>query len=325
MPGRAADAAARYLHAAVYYGAALSQIARSAERVRAANLWRRHRACWEEAVSRGHGAGEPIEIPYAGGSLPGWFFPARDVAGRPAPGRRPLVIMHNGAYGPTSAMWGLGGAAAARGGCHWMTFDGPGQQASLHERGLVFRPDWEHVLTALLDAMCARPDVDAGRVATIGIGQAGYWLARAMAHEHRLAAAVLAPGVVDVADAWRAALPSALRALLDGGDTGAFDREMRVALLFAPEAAGTLAARAAGYGLAGAPPSRVFQAVAGYRLEPERMAALRTPLLLIEPEPGEPWHGQSSRLAELVGGSVTLSASHDEAAWVDWLEFHLGS
>ena len=64
-----------------------------------------------------------------------------------------------------------------------MTFDGPGQQAALHERGLFFRSDWEHVLTPVLDAMAARPDVDATRVAAVGIGQAGYLLPRAMAFE----------------------------------------------------------------------------------------------------------------------------------------------
>jgi Esterase FrsA-like len=317
--GTAAGAGARYLQAAVYYGAALSQIPRSAEHVRAPDLWRRHRFCWDEAVDRARAPARRIEIPYAGGSLPGAFFPAPGARG----GRRPLVIMHNGAYGPTSAMWGLGGAAAARRGYHWMTFDGPGQQAALHERGLFFRTDWEHVLTAVLDAVIARPDVDAARIAAVGIGQAGYLLPRAMAYEHRLAAAVLAPGVVDVVDAWTAALPARLRAILARGATVEFDREMRVALLFAPEAAGTLRARAAGYGLAGASPSRIFATVGGYRLG-EEAAAVRTPLLVVEAQPGAPWPGQSRRLAGLVAGPVSRSASHDEAAWLDWLERHLG-
>ena len=317
--GTAAGAGARYLHAAAYYGAALSQIPRSAEHLRARDLWRRHRACWDEAVDRAHTPARRIEIPYAGGSLPGAFFPAPGARG----GRRPLVIMHNGAYGPTSAMWGLGGAAAAQRGYHWMTFDGPGQQAALHERGLFFRSDWEHVLTPVLDAMAARPDVDATRVAAVGIGQAGYLLPRAMAYEHRLAAAVLAPGVVDVVDAWIAALPARLRAILAHGDTVAFDREMRVALLFAPEAAGTLRARAAGYGPDGASPSRIFATVGGYRLGGEA-AAVRTPLLVVEPKPGAPWRGQSRRLAGLVAGPVSRSASHDEAAWLDWLAPYLG-
>jgi hypothetical protein len=315
--GQAGGAGARYLRAAVYYGAALSQVSRSAEFARAPDLWRRHRACWDEAVDRA--PARRIEIPYAGGSLPGAFFPATDGRGA----RRPLVLMHNGAYGPTSSMWGLGGAAAAQRGYHWMTFDGPGQQSALHDRGQFLRPDWEHVLSAVLDAMAALPDVDATRVAAIGVGQAGYLLPRAMAYEHRLAAAVLAPGVVDVADAWTRALPARLRAILASGDTAAFDRELRLSMLFAPEAGRRLRARAAGYGPAGASPSEIFATVGAYRLG-EEAAAVRTPLLVVEPEPGAPWPGQSRRLAGLVTGPVCLSPSHDAGLWLDWLERHLG-
>ena len=48
--GRTRRVAARYLQAAGYYGVALSQIARTSEQDRAAELWRRHRFCWDEAV-----------------------------------------------------------------------------------------------------------------------------------------------------------------------------------------------------------------------------------------------------------------------------------
>ena len=188
---------------------------------------------------------------------------------------------------------------------------------------MFLRPDWEHVLTAVLDTVTARPDVDATRIAAVGIGQAGYLLPRAMAYEHRLAAAVLDPGVVDVAEAWTAALPARLRAILARGDTTAFDREMRLALLFAPEASAMLRTRAAGYWPAGASPSRIFTTVGAYCLG-EEAAAVRTPLLTLEPEPGTPWPGQSRRLAELVTGRVCLSVSRDEASWLDWLERYLG-
>jgi hypothetical protein len=142
-------AAVLYLRAAGYYAAALSQIAGSSERERTPALWRRQRSCWERAVSCAPVTGRLVEIPYQGTSLPGSFFAAPGGAGR----RRPLVIMHNGAHLATSSMWGLGGAAAGPRGYHWLTFDGPGQQAALFDRGLFFRPDWEAVLGAVLDAV----------------------------------------------------------------------------------------------------------------------------------------------------------------------------
>jgi dipeptidyl aminopeptidase/acylaminoacyl peptidase len=58
------------------------------------------------------------------------------------------------------------------------------------------------VLTPVLDAMLRRPDVDRDRVAVIGVSQAGYWVPRALAFEHRPVAAVVDPGVTDVLQSW---------------------------------------------------------------------------------------------------------------------------
>ena len=56
-------------------------------------------------------------------------------------------MINNGSDGATSQMWVYGGAAASERGYHWMTFDGPGQQAALFEQNIPFRPDWEAVLS----------------------------------------------------------------------------------------------------------------------------------------------------------------------------------
>ena len=317
---RGAAAGALYLRAATYYGAALSQVARSAEHGRAAALWRRQRSCWDHAADRA--GAERLEIPYAGVSLPAYFFPAPGAASR----RRPLVIMHNGASAPTSAMWGLGGAAAAARGYHWMTFDGPGQQAALHHRGLRFRPDWETVLASVLDAIVDRPDVDRGRVASIGVGQAGYLLPRALTHEHRLAGAAVAPGVSDVAAAWTDALPPRLQTALLHGPGAGFDAELRAELLFAPEWARWLRACALPYGLADAPPSLLYATLALYRIDDA--AVLRTPLLIVDPGLDTPWPSQSRRLRDRLGACASLidaAPAEREARMFGWLEAILDS
>jgi hypothetical protein len=312
---------ALYLRAATYYGVALSQLARSAEHGRTAVLWRRQRTCWDRAVE--HLGGLRIEIPYLGVSLPGYFFAAPTTAG----GRRPLLIMHNGASIPTSTMWGLGGAAARDRGYHWMTFDGPGQQAALRERSLYFRPDWETVLTAVLDAVSDRADVDRGRVASIGVGQAGYLLPRALSREHRLRAAVVAPGVIDVAAAWLDALPGDLREVLHDRGDAAFDRALRAEFLFAPEAERWLRTCAAPYGLAAASPSQIFSSLNRYRASPD-MSALRTPLLVVDPGPDTPWPDQSRRLRLQLGASASLvqaTADERQERVFSWLEDALGA
>ena len=62
---------------------------------------------------------------------------------------------------------------------------------------MPFRPDWEAVLTPVVDTLVARGDVDPGALVAYGISQAGYWLPRALAFEHRFVAAVADPGVFD--------------------------------------------------------------------------------------------------------------------------------
>ena len=192
-----------YLRAASYYAAALALIDQSDGLVEEGRLWERQRECWDRAA--GLLGGERLSIAYERTSLPGYFFSA-------GPGARPLVVVDHGGRVGTSVAWAAGGAAAAARGYHWMTFDGPGREAALRRQGLVLRPDWEAVLGPVADAMVARSDVDASRMAVIGIDHAGFGVARALAFEPRFAAAVLAPGIVDASWLWLAALPAPARA-----------------------------------------------------------------------------------------------------------------
>src|ERR1700733_13472215 len=228
--GRRVSALAHFRRAATYYAPALYQIAHSSEPDRRLDIWRRQRACWEQILDLSPVPGEHVAIAYEDRTLPAFFFPATGATGK----RRPLVVVNNGSYQATSEMWAQAGAAAAERGYHWLTFDGPGQQATLFENGIPFRPDWEAVLTPVFDGILARSDVDPDRVAVIGIGQGGYWVARALAFEHRFAAAVVDPGIVDVLTAWTDRLPHAMREQLNDRRQSAFDREVHLAELFAP-------------------------------------------------------------------------------------------
>ena len=317
--GRRVSARAHLLRAATYYATALRLIDRSEESGRRVGLWRRQRDCWHRAAALFPVPAERLALPYAGTTLPGWFFAAPDAA----PGeRRPLVVMSNGADEPAVQMWALGGAAAAERGYHWMTYDGPGQQAARFEQGLGFRPDWEAVLTPVLDAVLARADVDPERVAVIGVAEGGFWVPRALASEHRPAAAVADPGVVDVATAWTAGLPAPLGTLLDAGAEAAFERELRLAALFDPAAAATLRARAAPYG------PDVLAAAAAFRLG-DAPAAITTPLLVTERDAEARWPGQARRLHAQLPGEAALAelgaggAVLRETAIFDWLDERL--
>ena len=333
--GHRVSALAHYLRAATYYGTALYRIAYATEPDRQLELWRRQRSCWDRAVDLFPVPGERITIPYEDTTLPGYFFRAPDAE----PGeRRPLVVINNGSDGATSQMWMFGGAAAGERGYHWMTFDGPGQQAALFEQNIPFRPDWEAVLTPVIDAMLAREDIDPEHLAVIGISQAGYWVPRALAYEHRFAAAVVDPGVIDVSDSWMAQLPPQMRDLLHRGERDAFDREMHLAELFSPALAATLRFRGQPYGLGGKSRFDLYQTVAHYRLGDE-VAQITTPLLITDPEEEQFWPGQSQQLYDRLPGAKhpigftaqegasrhcePLAAALRETRIFDWLDQYL--
>ncbi|HTX83336.1 MAG TPA: prolyl oligopeptidase family serine peptidase [Streptosporangiaceae bacterium] len=332
--GRKVSAVSAYRRAATYYATAIAQIPRAAsgQAARELEIWRLQRQCWDRVVDLQSVAGERVTISYENTTLPGYFFRARDAApGEP----RPLVVMNNGSDGATSQMWVEGGAAAADRGYHWMTFDGPGQQASLYEQELFFRPDWEAVLTPVLDSMLARPDVDPGRVAVIGVSQGGYWVPRALAFEHRFAAAVADPGVTDVSASWTRSLPEMMRKQLREGDRAAFDRELHLAELLSPGIAATLAYRGHPYGVASDSRHELYETVAAYRLAGQEQQ-ITTPLLITDPEAEQFWPGQSRELFSRLPGPkhlVTFTAhegasrhcepmarSLRESRVFDWLE-----
>jgi hypothetical protein len=138
--GRRVSAVAQYRRAATYYATALYRFAYAPDSApeRELDLWRRQRECWDCVVDLQTVPGERVTTRYEDTTLPGYFFRAPDAASGE---RRPLVVLNNGSDGATSQMWLEGGAAAGERGYHWMTFDGPGQQAAWFEQGIPFRHD----------------------------------------------------------------------------------------------------------------------------------------------------------------------------------------
>jgi hypothetical protein len=253
--------------------------------------------------------GARLAIPYENTTLPGYFF----RAGREP---RPLVVIDHGGREATSQAWTQAGAAAHARGYHWMTFDGPGRQGALLEQGLPLRPDWEAVLTPVADAMLARPDVDPTRLAVIGFEHASYGVVRALAFEHRFAAAVADPGVIDVSTLWTEALPPEAHAALLAGDRGAFNRELHLAGLFDPRANAVLRRRGRWYGLDGRTPFDVYSRVREFRLGPE-LEQITTPILVRQNPQERRWPGQARALYERLPGTRHALSAGNPFVWLD--------
>lgn len=325
-----ASAAAAYLRASTYLATAVNAVSALESDEALLPTFRAHRKAWDRWIEASGLDVERLRIPYEGGSLPGYLF--RAPGSRP----RPTVVAVNGSDGSLSSLWSACVAGALRRGYHAVVFDGPGQQSMLFEHDVPFRPDWEKVLTPVLDTVLARPEVDEARVAVYGISQAGYWVARALAFEHRPVAAVLDPGVVDVAASWEREVPSSLLKLLDQGEDHAFDRDMAIGMRLSKATAARWRFRARPYGADGY--AATLRAVRTYDAS-DVAARITTPLLLTDPEGEQFWPGQSARLAALTGGVSTvvpftaaegadrhcqpLARALTEERVYDWLDGHL--
>ena len=330
--GRSQSAARQFLRVSMYYSLASSAADGTGDAGLFGELWEKHRAAWDRFIDLAGLAVERIEIPYEGTALPGYFFRA-GPAGKP----RRTLIFNNGSDGPVTGAWVQGIADALERGWNAVTFDGPGQNAALVRQGLPFRPDWEKVITPVVDHLLTRPDVDPGKIALLGVSQAGYWVPRSVAFEPRIAAAVADPGVVDVAATMTGQVPHFLMKMLEAGEKDKFDKDMGLALRFSSATRSMMAFRMRPYGTTS--PYEFFTAARGYALTDEMIGKITCPVLVTDPEHEQFWPGQSRELYDKLPGPKALAVfteeegadSHCEPAGnglrgeriFDWLDQHI--
>lgn len=299
--GHTVTAAGAFLRASTYFGVAVNALGALPDSAELTETFRRQQDAWDTFVALSPGA-ERVDIPYEGGRLPGYVF--RPAGGAPAsPG--PALVAVNGSDGSLAALFAVAVSPALKRGYTVLVFDGPGQQSQLFEAGTTFRPDWEAVLTPVYELTAALPGVDPARVAVSGISQGGYWVTRALVFEHRFAAAVVDPGVVDVSASWTSHVPTSLLATLDRGDTRKFDSEMALGLRFSAGAERAWRFRARPYGTVGY--AETIAAVRAYRVTAEDAVRITTPLLITDPEGEQFWPGQSEQLAGWTTAVSTLA------------------
>lgn len=145
---------------------------------------------------------EAVEIPFEETTLPGYFVQV-DGSGEP----RPTIVHTNGYDSTIQEMYFAHAPAALRRGYNVLLFDGPGQGRNLIKDGLHIRPDWENVVTPVIDYALTRPEVDPEKIALAGWSFGGFLAPRAASFEHRLAALIADPGQWDEGPAVLAVLP----------------------------------------------------------------------------------------------------------------------
>ena len=297
--GRSLSAAWQFLRVSLYYSLAGYSADGTGDSSLFARLWEQHRAAWDRFVDLAGLQIDRIEIPYEGTTLPGYFFRS-GPAGEP----RRTLIYNNGSDGPVTGAWVQGIADALERGWNAVTFDGPGQNAALIRQQLTFRPDWEKVITPVVDYLLTRPDVDGSKIALLGVSQAGYWVTRSVAFEHRIAAAVVDPGVTNVSTTMFGQIPHFLVKLIDAGEREKFDKDMDLALRFSASTRSMMTFRMRPYGVTS--PYEFFTAARDYALTDETIGQITCPVLITDPDHEQFWPGQSGELYDKLSADKTL-------------------
>jgi hypothetical protein len=207
--GYRASARSAYLRSAQYYDQALFFVLGTSTPQAEESVYQRMQQQWNAAAQLFDPPFQPVRIPYEQTTMPGYFLATKRG------GRRPTVIVMNGSDAQNVDVYAFGGAAAIERGWNALIFEGPGQGSMLFERKIPFRPDWEKVITPIVDFLHARPDVDTTRIALTGWSLGGALVTRAAAFEKRLAAVCADPGFVATWDAY----PASLRNMFAHGAT----------------------------------------------------------------------------------------------------------
>jgi pimeloyl-ACP methyl ester carboxylesterase len=117
----------------------------------------------------------------------------------PDAGRPPLVILVPGLDSTKEEFFAFERVFLDRG-LATLSLDGPGQGEAGFE--LPIRPDYEVAVTAILDALAGRDDLDLERVGAAGVSLGGYYAPRAAAFEPRLRAVAAVSGPCCFGELW---------------------------------------------------------------------------------------------------------------------------
>jgi hypothetical protein len=242
VAGRAGDHAATtgdrpsalraYLRASEYFRQAYYFIRSDLDGLHINQAYRRHVETFVAALDHMDHPARPVRIPYEGTTLSGYLFAPDDSASA-----RPTLLFPSGYDSTAEAGW-VNVPAALERGYNALVFEGPGQGEALMTQRLFFRPDFDAVVTPVLDWLLTQPGVDPERLGLVGRSFGGYLAPRAAAFEHRLAALVCDPAQPDMG----VRVPKGLALKLAGP-------VLQAQVRFSEERAEFFGARAAAHGL----------------------------------------------------------------------------
>ncbi|KAL4965417.1 Alpha/Beta hydrolase protein [Aspergillus stella-maris] len=202
-----------FLRASNYYRASEFFLHCSPSDARLRKVFRQSVANFQRGIKLLDGERMTLSIPYEDTHLPGYLF--LPPVHKRLPGGTPLIIHTGGFDSIGEELYFYVASGATDRGYAVLIFDGPGQGSVLRDQGLPFRPDWEAVISKVLDyalnalipGPAASHNINPDKTSIFGASMGGYLCLRGAA-DPRVKACVSCDGFYDMFDITRTRMPS---------------------------------------------------------------------------------------------------------------------
>ena len=190
--GKTISAKQEFFKASNYYRTSEFFLHTNPEDPRIVSVWKKSRDSFLKGAKLADHPIIPITIPFEGTTLPGYLCLV-DASGA----KRPLLIIQTGFDGTKEELYFETAYFAVKRGYNVLLFEGPGQGEVIRIQKLPFRPNWETVVTPVVDYIVTLKEFDEEKLALMGISFGGYLAPRAAAFEKRIKACIANGGVYD--------------------------------------------------------------------------------------------------------------------------------
>ncbi len=153
---------------------------------------------------------EIVEIPFEGGSLPGYFVHAQNAKSKQAP----CVVYFDGLDVTKEIQYMRGVPDLVKRGISCLVMDGHGTGEAIRFRNQYLRHDYEAAGSACIDWLEKRDDVNPKKIGVVAISLGGYYAPRCASMEPRFAACIAWGAIWDYHATWKKRIDAAFKTSL---------------------------------------------------------------------------------------------------------------
>lgn len=206
--GHRHSAAHAYLRACNYYQ--MAERFRTPKDKKALDVFRTGVECFHRHAALTDARIEIVEVPFADGSLAGYFVHAQNATSR----RAPCVVFFDGLDVTKEIQYMRGVPDLVKRGISCLVMDGPGTGEAIRFRGHYLRHDYEVAGSACVDFLEKRGDVDPKKIGIVAISLGGYYAPRCAAMEPRYAACIAWGAQWDYYATWKKRIEASFKTSL---------------------------------------------------------------------------------------------------------------